>query len=103
MSKHTCNLHTHFKNLKIKFDLCPDKETCRFCENIVQWNYERYMTVDDKLLCRKCNKEIESDKGVCHYCFCGTCYEHLNDCICCKFCSDFGQCLCDKYTKELSV
>ena len=58
------------------------------------------MTVDDKLLCRKCNKEIESDKGVCHDCFCGTCYGHLNDCACCKFCCDFGQCLCDKYTKE---
>ena len=28
VTKHTCNLQTHFKNLKIKFDLCSDKETC---------------------------------------------------------------------------
>ena len=97
ITKHVCNLQTHFKNIKIKFDLCPDKETCRFCEDIVQWNYERYKNVDDKLVCGKCSKEITSDKGICHDCFCSKCYAHLNDCVCCKLCFNFnGQCLCSK-------
>ena len=53
--KHVCVLLNVFKDLKIKFDLCPKKETCRFCENTVQWNYERYLTKegDDKMYCRQ--------------------------------------------------
>ena len=34
--KHVCVLLNVFQDLKIKFDLCPKKETCRFCEDIVQ-------------------------------------------------------------------
>ena len=101
VTKHVCNLQTHFKNIKIKFDLCPDKETCRFCEDIVQWNYERYMNVGDKLFCKKCSKEITSDKGICHDCFCNICYAHLNDCVCCKLHLNHNeQCLCDHDTKK---
>ena len=101
VTKHVCNLQTHFKKLKIKFELCSDKETCRFCEDIVQWNYERYMNVDDKLLCRKCSKEISSDKGICHDCFCSICYANLNDCVCCKLCLNPDVlCLCDQDTKS---
>ena len=83
VTKHVCNLKNVFQDLTIKFDLCPKKETCRFCEDIVQWNYERYMSKenDDKMYCRKCTKEIESDKGICHDCFCSVCYAHLNDCV----------------------
>ena len=88
--------------MKIKFELCPDKETCRFCEDIVQWNYERYMTIDDKIHCRKCSTEITSEKGICENCFCINCYGHLNDCVCCKLCSNFGQCLCNEDTKSVS-
>ena len=104
VTKHVCNLQTNFKNLKIKFDLCPKKEeTCRFCEDIAQWRYERYMNKegDDKLYCRKCTKEIKSDKGICEDCFCSTCYSHLNDCVCCKFCPVFSQCICYKDEKFL--
>ena len=101
VTKHVCNLQTHFKNIKIKFDLCPDKEICRFCEDIVQWNYERYTNVDDKLFCKKCSKEIMSDKGICHDCFCNICYAHLNDCVCCKLHLNHNeQCLCDQDTKK---
>ena len=101
VNKHVCNLRTHFKNLKIKFDLCSNKETCRFCEDIVQWNYERYMSVDGKMCCRKCSKEITSNKGICEDCFCSVCYAHLDDCVCCKLCSSFNQCLCDEDTKSI--
>ena len=102
LTKHTCNLQTHFKNIEIKFDFCPDKETCRFCEDTVQWDYERYINVDDKLFCRKCSKEITSDKGICHDCFCKICYAHLKDCVCCKFHPDVNaQCLCgEQESKE---
>ena len=31
VTKHVCNLQNVFQDLKIKFDLCPKKETCRFC------------------------------------------------------------------------
>ena len=95
--KHSCTILNLFKDLKIKFDLCPNKETCRFCEDIVQWNYERYMSKenDDKMYCRQCTKEIESDKGICHGCFCSVCYGFLDDCVCCKICPPNNQCLCD--------
>ena len=61
--KHVCLLLNVFQDLKIKFDLCPDKETCRYCEDMVQWNYERYMSKegDGKTYCRQCTKEIETD------------------------------------------
>ena len=97
VTKHVCNLQNVFQDLKIKFDLCPKKETCQFCEDIVQWNYERYMNVegDNKLYCRKCTKEFEGDKGICHDCFCSVCYAHLNDFVCCKFCPPNNQCVCD--------
>ena len=50
---------------------------------------------DDKMYCRQCTKEIESDKGICHECFCPICYAFLNDCVCCKFCPLDNQCVCD--------
>ena len=98
VTNHICNLQTHFKKLKIKFELCSKDITCRFCENMVQWNYERYMSKegDDKLYCRKCTKEIETGKGVCYDCFCATCYGHLDDCVCCNLCPSINQCTCDK-------
>ena len=97
VTKHVCEIQTVCKNLKLKFDLCPNKETCRFCEDIVQWNYERYMSKenDDKMYCRKCTKEIEKDKGICHDCFCSVCYGHLDDCVCCNICPPNDQCVCD--------
>ena len=101
ITKHTCILQTHFKNLKIKFDLCPDEKTCRFCNDMAQWTYERYIHVDDKTFCRKCSKEISSDKGICHDCFCKICYANLDDCVCCKLCSNFNQCLCNEDTKSV--
>ena len=96
--EHVCNLKNVFQDLKIKFRLCVKNEICRFCEDIVQWNYERYMNneEDDKLCCRKCTKEIEQGKGICHDCFCGICYAHLADCVCCKFCPPHNQCQCDE-------
>ena len=98
MTKHVCNVQSNFKNLKIKFNLCPKKETCRFCEDNIQWHYERYMNKDDKLFCRKYTKEIK-DKGICEDYFCITCYKHLDDCICCKLCL-FNQCVCNKYDND---
>ena len=97
--KHVCVLLNVFKDLKIKFDLCPKKETCRFCEDIVQWDYERYLTKegDDKMYCRQCTKEIESNKGICHDCFCFICYAFLDDCVCCKICPPTNQCVCDDH------
>ena len=92
---HVCNLLNVFQDLKIKFELCPKNETCRFCEDIVQWNYERYMSQEDgKMLCRQCTKEIRFDKGICHDCFCFICYAFLSDCVCCKFCPPNTVCIC---------
>ena len=92
---HSCHLLNVFQDLKIKFDLCPDKETCRHCEDMVQWNYERYMSDESgKIFCRQCTKEIPSDKGICHDCFCLICYAFLADCVCCKFCPPHNVCIC---------
>lgn len=93
--EHVCCLQNVYKDLKIKFSMCPKKETCRYCEDMVQWNYERYMTNEDgKMCCRQCTKEIPSDWGICHDCFCLICYAFLNDCVCCKFCPPNIQCMC---------
>ena len=98
--KHICNLQNIYKDVRIKFDMCSKNESCRFCEDIVQWNYERFMTKDDdgKMYCRQCAKEIEFDKGICHDCFCFFCYAFLDKCVCCKICPRDGpaQCICDE-------
>ena len=102
---HSCNLKNdkQYENLKIKFILCSKSETCRFCENMVQWNYERYMEGEDgKTLCRKCSKEIPFDKGICHDCFCFICYGFLSDCVCCKICPPAAVCTCKDYNNSSS-
>ena len=92
---HTCKLMNVYQDLRIKFSLCPKNETCRFCEDIVQWNYERYMTSEDgKMMCKQCSKEIPFDKGICHECFCFICYGFLSDCVCCKICPPAAVCTC---------
>ena len=101
--EHVCNLNNNklYKDIKIKFSLCSENETCRFCENIVQWNYERYMTSEDgKMMCRNCSKEIPFDKGICHDCFCSICYSFLSDCVCCKFCPPAAVCTCQDYNSS---
>ena len=95
LRKHTCVLENTYKQVKLKFDMCPKSETCRFCQDIVQWNYERFKSTPTGMQCRQCNKEIEFTKGICHDCFCPICYGFLNDCVCCKFCSLYNQCVCD--------
>ena len=95
--EHSCNLlnDNQYRNLKIKFSLCLKSETCRFCENIVQWNYERYIeTEDGKTLCKQCSKEIPFDKGICHDCFCFICFGFLSDCVCCRICPSKAVCSC---------
>ena len=95
LRKHTCVLENAFKEVRLKFDMCPKKETCRFCEDIVEWNYQRFKSTDTGMQCRQCNKEIEFTKGICHDCFCPICFGFLDDCVCCKFCSPYNQCVCD--------
>ena len=46
LRKHTCVLENAFKEVRLKFDMCPKKETCRFCEDIVEWNYQRFKSTD---------------------------------------------------------
>ena len=95
---HECLLINDVKELKIKFELCSES-ACRFCEPTVQWHYERYMQKegDDKVYCRKCEKEISGGLGVCHDCFCKQCYSALSECNCCKFCIG-AQCVCNDDT-----
>ena len=86
----------NYKEVTLKFDMCPKKETCRFCGDIVEWNYQRFKSEDNgRMLCRRCNKQIEFTKGICHDCFCPICFGFLDDCVCCKFCPPNNQCLCD--------
>ena len=101
--EHVCNLKNDkkYENLKIKFNMCSKPETCRFCENIVQYNYERYMVSEDgKTFCRQCSKEIPFDKGICHDCFCFICYDFLKDCVCCKFCPPTAVCICKDFNSS---
>ena len=97
VKEHVCNLKNdnQYQHLKIKFSMCLKSETCRFCEDIVQWNYERYMVNEDgKTMCRNCGKEISFDKGICHDCFCFICFGFLSDCVCCRICPPAAECTC---------
>ena len=100
---HECLLINDVKELKIKFELCSES-ACRFCEPTVQWHHERYMQKenDDKIYCRKCEKEIPEVNGVCHDCFCKECYLILGECNCCKFCIGPAQCVCNDDTVSCS-
>ena len=100
IQNHECLLINEVKEIKFKFQLCSES-MCRFCESIVQWNYERYMEKDGKTYCRKCENEIPKENGVCYECFCKQCYSVLNECLCCKFCIG-AQCVCNYDTVSIS-
>ena len=94
IQNHECLLLHDEKELKFKFLLCSES-ACKFCEPNIQWHYERYMEKDGKTCCRKCENEIPEENGVCYECFSKKCYSILNECLCCKFCIGFAQCICN--------
>ena len=76
--------------------MCPKKETCRFCEDIVEWNYQRFKSEDNgRMLCRQCNKQIESSLKESVTTVFVLFVLDFWTIVYCKFCPPNNQCMCD--------